>query len=244
MVVHYDGCGFSGWQYQPKARTVQGELEATIRKLFGNKEIHRVVGAGRTDSGVHATGQVATVDAPVRWSAEALRCALNATLADGIWVESARVVRPDFHPRFDAISRTYSYRVGTTPAAASPFEKGRCWPLCRPLDSDALREGAELIVGTHSFKAFARAGQPERGYECAVSFAEWSCWRLGQCFEITANRFLHRMVRYLVGTMVAASLGQRPVLDIGQLLADPRGATTSPPAPPQGLFLKSVNYVN
>ena len=243
MVLHYDGADFSGWQYQPDSRTVQGQLEATLRRLLGKGGGRvKVVGAGRTDSGVHATGQVAAVDVPIRWSARELRSALNATVGKGIWIESASVARPDFHPRYHARARTYLYRVGTDSLAASPHEVGRCWPLRLPLDVGLLARGSELLLGSRSFELFARAGQSERGHVCTVSGAEWVPWRLGTAFRITANRFLHRMVRYLVGTLVDVARGRRPLSDIDGLLLRKPGLVTSPPAPPSGLFLERVDY--
>lgn len=244
MVLHYDGRRFSGWQYQPDVRTVQGELEAKLRILLGDKTFGRVIGAGRTDAGVHATGQVAAVDVPARWSADGVRAALNATLADDLWVESARVARRDFHPRFDARRRSYLYRLGTLPGSASPFERRTCWPLNRTLDADVLETGAELLVGTRCFRGLSKAGRPDRGYECTVLAAEWSAWRLGHGFRITANRYLHRMVRYIVGTLVDVAGGRRPLSDVEALLDGAPGVATSPPAPPQGLFLTSVDYAD
>lgn len=242
LSLHYDGSGYSGWQLQPGRRTVQGDLEAALGRLCPEAGRVKVVGSGRTDAGVHATGQVAAANVPVKWTAHDLGKALNAILGDGIWVETACVVPPGFHPRFDAVSRTYTYRIGTDPSAASPHESGRCWPICTPLDLQLLRRGAEPLVGRHSFEAFARAGQPEHGFECRVLSAGWEAWRLGVVFTITANRFLHRMVRYLVGTMADVARGRRTLDEIEALLAVDPELVTSPPAPARGLFLSRVEY--
>jgi tRNA pseudouridine38-40 synthase len=240
LTVHYDGSGFRGWQLQPDHRTVQGELESALSRLADRPR--SVLASGRTDTGVHATGQVASVDMPLRWTADRLHRALNAVLPADIWVESVRRVRPEFHPRYDAVARTYRYRVGTAAAAHSPFHRRWCWPLTDALDPGILQEAAADLAGEHSFRAFAKAGQPERGDRCTVAEARWGPWELGWCFTITADRYLHHMVRYLVGTMVDMARGRRPFPDLAALLAQASDLQTSPPAPPEGLFLIRVEY--
>ena len=172
-----------------------------------------LMGSGRTDAGVHATGQVACADMPSSWTPESLRRSLNAILPPEIWIQSSSIAHPDFHPRYDAIARTYQYKVGIEPKARSPFYARTCWTLEGQLDYELLEFGANKLLGEHSFEAFAKSGQPERGYLCIISQAHWSHSDLGFCFEITANRYLHHMVRYLVGTMVdiARVNGQRMI---------------------------------
>lgn len=241
FTVRYDGAKFYGWQLQPDQRTVQGEIERVLSRLFDAPA--RVIGSGRTDRGVHAYGQVAAVDAPSKWDAPALERAMNALLPGEIRVTGAVSTNSTFHPRYDAISRAYIYRVGTTPAASSPFEAPWCWPLRVTPDMTLLKSTAAQVVGDHSFIAFAKAGQEERGDRCFVTEARWSLWRdIGIEYRIEANRFLHHMVRYLVGTQIAIALGQRPLDDFAALLAGEPHLKTSPPAPPQGLFLASVSY--
>jgi len=241
LTLQYDGSGFFGWQVQPGARTIQGVLEEAVSRLANRPTT--VVGAGRTDRGVHATGQVASVLVPGKWTPDSLRRALNAILPPDIRVSAAEEVTLDFHARFDATARSYVYRVGTTESALSPFRRRWCWPLARELDRPVLDAAAEQIVGDHSFRAFAKAGQEERGDRCTVMRAEWRDWsRFGVELHITANRFLHHMVRYLVGTMVEMALGRRPLADMARLLAGEPGLETSPPAPPEGLFLTHVAY--
>ena len=242
MVLHYDGSDFFGWQRQKTERTVQGEVESVLERITGR---HRpVMGSGRTDRGVHALGQVASVALPDRWDAPSLRGAMNALLPPGIWVREVRRVDSGFHPRYDAVARTYTYLVGTSPLSHSPFLADRCWSLGRPLDGKSLRAAAMLLVGDHSFRAFAKAGQEERGHRCSVHHAAWDPWEgLGHVFTITANRYLHHMVRYLVGTMVEIALGKRPRDDLYALLSTGRTELeTSPPAPPEGLYLSRVRY--
>lgn len=241
FTIHYDGRGFHGWQVQPEQRTVQGELERVLGKLTTGP--CAVLGSGRTDRGVHATGQVAAADVPARWTAHALRRAMNALLPDDVWVAEAAHAPPYFHPRYDATSRSYIYRVGLAPEADSPFRAPWCWPLVRPVDLLAMERATEMIVGDHSFRAFAKAGQEERGDRCIVTAARWAPWEgIGLEFHVTANRFLHHMVRYLVGTLVDVGMGVRDPEVMDRMLAGEEGLETSPPAPPEGLFLTAVTY--
>lgn len=240
LTVQYDGSAFHGWQVQPDQRTVQGELEAAVSRLANRPRT--VLGSGRTDTGVHATGQVASVDMPIGWTPEKLSRSLNALLPDTIWVSAVGPASPSFHPRYDAIARTYRYRVGLDPASQAPFERRWCWPLIEEIDREALTAATRPLLGRHSFQAFAKAGQPERGYICTVASADWSPWDLGVQLDITADRYLHHMVRYLVGTMIDVARGRRPLADVPQLLTGTTHMTTSPPAPPQGLFLARVEY--
>ena len=243
LVLHYDGSGFFGWQIQPERRTVQGVLQAAATRL--TQRDCTVTGSGRTDRGVHATGQVASLTVPAPWTAEAFRKSANAVLPDDVWIQEARRVGEDFHPRYDAVRRTYLYRVGLAPAARSPFHRPFCWPVDRPVDRALLARCARAIPGERSFRGFAKSGQPERGTRCRVDRAEWREWgELGLSFTITADRYLHHMVRYLVGTMVAVGWGKRSPDEFTALLEG--GPTddlwTSPPAPAEGLFLHRVEY--
>jgi tRNA pseudouridine38-40 synthase len=241
LTLHYDGAGFYGWQRQPAERTVQSALEAALSQLVDRPTT--VVGAGRTDRGVHALGQVASALVPPKWTAAKLRRALNAILPPDLWVAAADEVDPAFHARYDAVARSYLYRVGTAEHAASPFRRRWCWPLLEPLDHGLLEATAALLPGEHSFRAFARAGEEERGDRCTIYSARWTDWDdVGLVLRLTGNRFLRHMVRYLVGTMVEIGLDRRPASDFAGLLAGAPGLMTSPPAPPEGLFLAHVAY--
>lgn len=241
LTLHYDGGAFRGWQVQPGRPTVQGAIQDAVSRLTGERRT--VAGSGRTDTGVHAIGQVAAVTMPARWTALELARSLNALLPDTIWVRGVEAVPESFHPRIDAVARSYEYRIGTAPGAASPFHSRWCWALCRPLDLEAAARTAGLLPGRREFRAFAKSGQPQRGYLCRVSRARWRPWDdLGAAFEITANRFLHRMVRYLVGTMVEIALGRRKEEEMALLLNGDAELVTSRPAPPSGLFLSRVEY--
>jgi tRNA pseudouridine38-40 synthase len=245
LTLHYDGGGYSGWQVQPGARTVQAELEAVLERLVGAPV--RAVAAGRTDTGVHAVGQVVSVGVPARWRAGELRRALNALLPADVWVKDVVEVGADFHARFSAIARGYVYRVGLVDACASPFRRRYCWLLPMTaggprLNATLLDDAAARLRGRHSFAAFAKAGQEERGDECTVLRSEWSRWAAGVQYVIVADRFLHHMVRYVVGTVVDVARGRRPAEDVVALLERRSDVTTSPPAPARGLYLARVYY--
>ena len=242
LVLHYDGAAFSGWQRQPGERTVQGVLEETVARLCSARI--PVIGAGRTDAGVHARGQAAGLRVPEKWTSQALRKSMNAILPDDVWVAAAFEMRDDFHPRYSAIARSYSYFVGTDDLASSPFRRRHELAWRRPLDIRRLAAAAEQIVGRHCFRAFAVKGTaPDRDtHHCTVSAARWRERWGGLVFEISADRFLHHMVRFLVGTMLEIGEDRREVNDIQELLDSEDNSEVSEPAPPHALFLERVEY--
>jgi tRNA pseudouridine38-40 synthase len=240
--LHFDGTGFVGWQRQPAGRSVQVEFERVLERLFGGRTVAHA--AGRTDAGVHALGLGVSFPTPDTWTATDLRRALNALLPRDCWVERIHAMRPGFHARKSARSRRYRYDVGTDAASASPFRRPFEWPLARPLDLAALRAAATLLHGEHDFRAFAAKGEPKPHYRCRLAVAEWAerSEDKGVSFHVEADRFLHHMVRMLVGTMVDIGLGRRPLGDIELLLERGDNHDTSPPAPPQGLYFVSAAY--
>ena len=242
LVTQYDGGRFSGWQRQPTARTIQGEMERVVGRLC-NQPV-AVIGAGRTDAGVHAHGQGAGVRVPTTWTAARLRHAVNALLPDDIWVAQARRMVVDFHPRRSATARRYRYLLGTDEAARSPFRRRFEWAIQHPLDGEAMHAEAALLYGEHTFRAFAVAHTApiDDHHRCIVRTATWRKSDGGWVFEIEANRFLHHMVRFLVGTMVDVGLGRRPRGTIARLLEASTNSETSTPAPAHGLSLYQVTY--
>lgn len=242
LVLHYDGTGFSGWQRQPDRRTVQGVLEAALARICAQPLA--ALGSGRTDAGVHARGQAAGVRVADKWQPSALRRALNAVLPPDVWVAGVHAMRDDFHARYSATARRYSYHVGTDEDSASPFRRRTEWSVTRPVDPAALDAAAATVRGEHCFRAFAVRGTApaEDDHRCHVTHAAWRVLPGGLVFEIEANRFLHHMVRFLVGTMVDVALGRRPRDDLATLLAASDNSAISPPAPPHALFLERVTY--
>jgi len=257
-LLHYDGGAFVGWQRQPDGRSVQAELEGVLERLCGRRIVAH--GAGRTDAGVHALGLGVSFAVPEKWLGDPLRRALNALLPRDCWVERVTAVVPGFHARKSATGRRYRYVVGTDDRAHSPFRRQFEWALGRPLDRQVLDLAARQLPGRHRFEAFAvRRGEsdgerpapaevggrvPLGPYECTVRQAQWEprSGGKGVTFHISADRFLHHMVRFLVGTMVDIGLGRRPLDDMAILLAASDNQATSPPAPPQGLYFMAAEY--
>ena len=242
LVLHYDGTGFSGWQRQPDRRTVQGVLEDALARLCAGPVA--ALGSGRTDAGVHARGQAVGVRVPERWTAATLRRALNAVLPHDIWVAASHAMRDDFHARYSATARRYSYYIGTDEAAASPFRRTTEWAIGRPLHRGTLDDAAHLLLGQHAFRAFAVRGTApaDDDHRCTIADALWRDRDGGLVFEIEANRFLHHMVRFLVGTMTDVASGKRPLADIARLLTATTNDDVSAPAPAHALFLDVVRY--
>src|SRR5215203_4934187 len=199
LTLEYDGSGFSGWAAQPGLRTVEGELRAALGRLFATADALAV--AGRTDTGVHALGQVATVEveggAPPERAAEAL----NAVLPADVSVVAAELADDGFHARHNARSRSYRYRIWRR-RTPSPFELRRSYWFPRPLEEDALAASAQLVLGEHDFRAFTPTETQHESFVRIVQAAAWH--RRGDALEleITADSFLRHMVRTLVGTML------------------------------------------
>lgn len=234
--VEFDGAAFHGYQIQPTHRTVQGVLESTLRTLFERPT--RVLGAGRTDTGVHAAGLEIAFDAPVSFGATELEKALGSMLPADVAATGLRRASPGFHPRFDATGRRYEYYIGP----AGPLRTSRVWePLSIP-DVELLSEGAAILPGRRSFEALSRAGQPELGTVCTIERAEWTPTALGDLrFSIVSDRFLHRMVRYIVATLVDVGRGRRSLAEWADLLNHGTGRSPEP-APARALYLTGVRY--
>ncbi|MDT8435521.1 MAG: tRNA pseudouridine synthase A [Gemmatimonadota bacterium] len=238
--IEYDGVRFAGWQVQPDARTVQGEIEAVLSRLFDAPT--RIVGAGRTDTGVHATAQEIRFTAPSAWDPSRLRRALQALLPEDVRAVTVERAAPGFHPRFSATGRRYEYFVAPGPDGASPLRSGRVWAPGRSPDPATLEALAPTLLGRGDFRALSRR-RPEGGTECTVERAVWLPTPAGDLrFVIVADRFLHRMVRYLVATMVEVAIGRRGAGDLAVLRAGAPGARPPRPAPASGLYLTGVRY--
>ncbi|HET6360766.1 MAG TPA: tRNA pseudouridine(38-40) synthase TruA [Gemmatimonadota bacterium] len=244
-VLQYDGTSYRGWQRQADASTIQAACEDALEKIIGKAA---VVAAGRTDSGVHARGQVVHFDHGTNMSARDLRRAWNAHLPEAIWVARLERAKPDFHARHDAVARTYRYQLALGRGAASPFVRRYAWPIQRPLDWEAMNAATEGLVGEHDFRRFAKGSGEHRTRterepgRCVVRAARWLRSRDGRALEITADRFLRHMVRAVVGSIVAAGLGRIHADEIRAALAPGGARPRASYAPPQGLFLWEVEY--
>lgn len=239
--LQYDGTGFVGWQRQPAGRSVQAEFEQVLERLFGRRTVAHA--AGRTDAGVHSLGQGVSFSAPANWTESALHRALNALLPRDCWVAAVHPMQLGFHGRKSALSRRYRYDIGLDEAAASPFRRQYEWALGRQPDIELMRAAAQVIRGEHDFRAFAaKVDKPH--YRCRIILADWEHrpQDRGVSFYIEADRFLQRMVRMLVGTMVDIGTARRPLEDMSSLLRRRDNTATSAPAPPQGLYFASVVY--
>ena len=240
LTIEYDGTPFSGWQLQDSAHTVQGALEAAAKAIAGTDV--RVHGAGRTDAGVHALGQVAHCDMVKNFAPGRLRDAMNAHLRPHpIAVLSAEIVPESFEARFSARKRHYLYRIRNTRANLA-LDVGRVWRVVRKLDTAAMHQAAQRLIGKHDFTTF-------RDTECQAKSPEKSLDQLevthaGDAINIvtSARSFLHSQVRSMVGSLVWVGEGRWSADDLAAALAARDRAACGPVAPPQGLYLVRVDY--
>jgi tRNA pseudouridine38-40 synthase len=240
LIVEYDGAPFAGWQIQADQLTVQGVLTAAVEALSGERTL--VQGAGRTDAGVHARGQVAHVDLGKEWDADTVRDALNAHLRPyPVAVLSAEQVADDFNARTSAIKRRYLYRIINRRADLT-LEAGRAWRVARPIDSAAMHAAAQHLVGRHDFTTF-------RSTECQAksplkTLDVLSVARDGDEVNVTAiaRSFLHNQVRSMVGSLVAVGEGKWRSDDLVKALAARDRTACGTVAPPDGLYLMKVDY--
>ena len=234
LTLEYDGTDFRGWAAQPELRTVEAELRGALAAVYPAWDGLAV--AGRTDAGVHALGQVATLDVDGGPPPDRAPLALNAALPDDVAVVAAEPAPADFHARHSAVARRYRYRIWRR-STPSPFELRRSWWVARPLDEAALAESASLVLGEHDFRAFTPTETQHEVFVRVVKEAAWH--RRGDALEleIAADSFLRHMVRTLVGTML-----ELPPSRIRELLAGRERAEAGATAPPWGLYLEGVEY--
>jgi tRNA pseudouridine38-40 synthase len=240
VILAYDGSGFAGSQRQADSRTVQGELEKALVKLGWTAR--SVLMAGRTDTGVHATGQVAAFDLDWAHSDEELQKALNATLPRDLSVRKLAPASADFHPRFDATSRRYCYRLFSEPTR-DPLHEKFAWRVWPAMDENALPGTAAILPGTHDFSSFGSPTTPKGTTVRTVIKAEWRKMPDGEWqFEVQADAFLYRMVRRLVFVQVAVALGKCSDEEVRSALLWKQGKLPAGLAPAHGLTLVEVTY--
>lgn len=239
VILAYDGTAFAGMQRQANARTVQGEVEDALRRIGWQGK--SVLAAGRTDAGVHASGQVVAFDHDWQHTPEKLCRALNANLPPEIAAQTVQEAGADFHPRFDAISRTYRYTILCSPVR-NPLHERYAWRVWPRPDEDLLQACAAELTGIHDFAAFGSPHKEGGATQREVFAAAWQSSQDALVFTVKANAFLYHMVRRMVSSQVEVGQGKWPLADFRQQLTSPQGMIQGL-APAQGLCLVEVAYV-
>ena len=237
LICQYAGSSFSGWQTQRSTRTVQDELERVLT-LLNHGDIVKVTGSGRTDAGVHALGQVAHFNMVTDMDTCELRDALNGNLAEDCHVDLVEITDPDFHARFSALQRDYIYSCRQDKYL---LDRNSVW-YTGTLDLSKLNKAAKIIIGNHDFLSFSKKKSDTGNTNCTVFQSQWQESGKIVNYYVSANRFLHHMVRYLVGTMVALSHGNYTMKEFKKLLNHPNHDVQIYRAPAHGLVLNNVNY--
>ena len=240
LLIEYDGRPYHGFQRQTDLASVQGALERAVRAFCG--EDVRVNAAGRTDTGVHATGQTAHIDLEKDWPAATVRNALNAYLVDEpIAILEAEVAAPDWHSRFSATERRYRYVI-LNRISPPALDKGRVWHVKKPLDAEAMHAAAQVLIGHHDFTTFrdlsCQAKSPMKTLDLAVVRREADAVVL----EFASRSFLHRQVRSMTGTLAEVGIGRWTKADVADALAAKDRKACGPVAPSDGLYLTGVGY--
>ncbi|HLG21180.1 MAG TPA: tRNA pseudouridine(38-40) synthase TruA [Candidatus Manganitrophaceae bacterium] len=239
LTLEYDGTFYHGWQKQPHLPTVQGALEKALFQLTGDKIT--IQGAGRTDAGVHAYGQVASFTSEKRFEPDVWARALNALLPADIAVRSAEAAPSDFHARFSAKKKTYSYLIYNN-RRRSPLRRMVAWHVYQPLDVRKMRAAAGRLIGEHDFTSFCAASSEAKDRRLHLQKIEVT--QEGDQIRMTfeAPRFLQYMIRNIVGFLVEIGRGKRAASDASLVLERKDRRTAGPTAPPQGLFLVKIEY--
>ena len=239
MTIQYDGTNLHGWQVQKNGRTVQGELQDALQKIFKNQKIN-LIGSGRTDSGVHALGQIANIKLDTDMENESLLNAVNGNLDDNdITITNVDKVTSDFHSRFSALKREYIYKISTE---YSPIERDYYWSIQEEIDIQKLHDCAKLIVGEHDFTQLSKKNDEIDNKICNIYLSEWDIFENKIHYKIIANRFLHHMVRYLVGTMIEVSKNRSFTTNDFDLMLQGKDREQIFRAPSKGLYLKKIYY--
>ena len=239
LTLAYDGTEFHGWQIQPQLPTVQGELQETLRKLF-NHDV-RVTGSGRTDAGVHAHGQVASVETMRNMEPDAVLRGANALLPPAIRVLAVEEVSPEFHARRSARAKTYEYRIWRDPIV-SPFHSRYVYAFRYPLDEQAIERGTTCFLGTHDFTSFCATATEIEDRTRTIYQASWTRSEPEWVFRIRGNGFLQYMVRTIAGTLIEIGQSRLDAEQIPQIFEARDRRLAGPSLPAHGLHLISVEY--
>jgi tRNA pseudouridine38-40 synthase len=237
MKLAYDGTPFHGWQIQPNANTVQQEVEAALSTILG---IHTgVVGCGRTDTGVHAKDYVLHFDCLSMQNTGKLRASLNGVLPSSIGISAIYEVKADAHARFDAVARSYEYKIVQE---KNPFMVNRAYQFRMPLNIEAMNKAADYLLQVTDFASFCKVGSDAKTTFCKVTCAEWIINGKQLVFHITADRFLRNMVRAIVGTLLQVGLGKISVADFKGIIEKGHRSEAGASAPAEGLYLRKIVY--
>jgi tRNA pseudouridine38-40 synthase len=239
LTLAYDGTRFVGWQRQAAGESIQGLLESAMARLEGRSVT--VHGAGRTDAGVHARGQVASAEVTFDHDPATVARALNSQLPEDVRVLEVVEAAEGFHARFSARSKTYAYRIRIS-EVADPFDRAYAWHVRSPLDLEAMRRAAALLIGTHDFAAFQSAGTEVRTTVRTIHRSEVVHEPGLITYDIAGDGFLRHMVRAIVGTLVEIGRGRWPSQTMADVLASGARTGAGPTAPACGLFLVRVDY--
>ena len=236
LTIEYDGSNYYGWQFQNKQVTIQEEIERAVSIIL--KMDIRVTGAGRTDTGVHARNQVAHLDIP-DFDLDKLKQSINGILKPDIRIKNIEKCTDDFHARFDAKIRYYRYQLSQNPTA---INRAFAWQIFFPINITVMQEGAKIIAGIKDFKSFCKTKSNVKNHLCDISISRWLFKDDLLIYEIAANRFLHGMVRTLVGTMMDVALGKYTIDDFGQIFNARDRTLAGQAAPAKGLVLEEIIY--
>lgn len=240
LTIQYDGTDYHGWQRQPGASTIQGEIEKRLSMITKQKII--IDGSGRTDAGVHAIGQVASFRVSSDLNADDYFRALNGLLPRDICITECKEVPHGFHARFNAIGKTYRYCIMNR-ILRDPFKRKYIWQFQKRLDLEAIHEATSYFIGEYDFKSFENTGSPRPHTVRHITSAVFQELGDGMFhFEVTANGFLQNMVRNIVGTLIDVGMGRTRPEKIKEIIASKDRKKAGPTAPPLGLFLMEVYY--
>ena len=239
-IISYDGSGFSGYQVQPKKRTVQSVIEAVLTKMHKGSSV-KISASGRTDAGVHAKGQVIHFDSPLSLPVEKWELALNSMLPEDISVLSVKEADPAFHARFDANGKEYRYYLNQSPKR-DPFQRNYAFHYPYPLNLEAMREASAYLLGTHDFSSFCSARTEVEDKVRTIKTIEILQDEEKVSFHFIGNGFLYNMVRILVGTLIEVGSGKRKSEEIMEILEKRDRRYAGKTAPGQGLYLWQVFY--
>lgn len=237
LILEYEGTNYHGWQIQENSVTIQQKVEEAIFKLTGEKT--RLTGAGRTDAGVHARGQVANFVLNKALAVRQIEGGINAYLPKDIVVKSAEVVEENFNARFSAIKRIYQYYICFQKTA---IMRNFCWQIFQKLNQNVLEEMSQMLCGEHDFSSFARLETQTDHKKCIVYESVWEGRNDQLIYRIVANRFLHGMVRTIVGTMVDVALGKYSIEKFKEIFQAKNRLEAGATAPAKGLILEEVIY--